>query len=57
MPNCVLTRRIAEGQDDLGVQMAMMRDTKFVSNYFSVLAATVNEHFDTSIFKEDFAFA
>ena len=55
--NCVLTRRIAEGQDDLGVQMAMMRDTKFVSNYFSVLAATVNEHFDTSIFKEDFPFA
>ena len=51
-----MTCRVPEGADELAVQRALMNEACFILNYFTVLAATVKEHFDISVFKEDFPF-
>lgn len=47
---------VPEGADEAAIQKEILNSTNFILNYFTVLAATVKDHFDTSVFKEDFPY-
>lgn len=49
--------RTREGEDELTAGMIYANNCRFVNSFFTLIAESLPDYFDTSIFDDDFPFA